>query len=142
MLPGKCHRIRIEFWRRLDWRLDQRGLARHGEQRRFRSSRQKAQVQRSWNQELAVSLFYVFTCPYADSSQRREGHAQSQTSRHERVETIDAGGASTSDEARGDPWHFARGDSLQEEGGVADFAEADRGAMGSKGRFLEYVWSI
>ena len=51
------HRIRIEFWRRLDRRLDQRGLARHREQRRFRSSRQKIQAQRIWNQELAVGLF-------------------------------------------------------------------------------------
>ena len=51
------HRIRDEFWRSLDRRHDHRGLARHREQRRVRSSRQEIQVQRSRNQEIARSTF-------------------------------------------------------------------------------------
>ena len=38
------HRVHAEFWRRLDQRLGHRGLARHREQRRVRSSRQEVQV--------------------------------------------------------------------------------------------------
>ena len=45
---------------------------------------------------------------------------------------------STSGEARGGPWHCARIDSLQEEGGVADFSEADRDAMEARKDF----WSL
>ena len=51
------HRIRAEFWRRLDWRRLHRGLARHWEQRRVQSSRQEIQVRRSWNQEQPGFIF-------------------------------------------------------------------------------------
>ena len=50
------HRIRAESWRRLDWSLDHRGLARHREQQRVQSSRQKIQIQRSWNSRNAGSM--------------------------------------------------------------------------------------
>ena len=38
---SNTHRIRFDLWRRVDQRLDHRGLARHREQRRVRSSREK-----------------------------------------------------------------------------------------------------
>ena len=50
------HRIRAEFWRWWDRRLDHRGLARHWAQRRVRSSRQKVLVQRSWNRDVAGNI--------------------------------------------------------------------------------------
>ena len=87
-------------------------------------------VQRSWNQEIEGGI-------------RIEVHAQRQTVRHQTVESLGALGVpSTSGEARSDPLQSARSDSLQEAGGVADSSEADRDAVGSKGRFLflEDVW--
>ena len=80
MLPGTFHRIRIEFWRRLDWRLDQTRIGNDMENNVASEVHvQKVHVQRSWNQELAVSLFLYLHVLTQDSSQRREGHAQSQT---------------------------------------------------------------
>ena len=73
----------------------------------------------------------------ADGSRRQEGHAQRQTLRHQRVESID-GVASTLGEARSDPLWCAGSGSLQEEGGVADTAEADRGAMKARAD----IWSM
>ena len=70
---------------------------------------------------------------------RQEGHEQRQTSRHPRVDTFDARRVpSTLGEARSDPLQCARGDSLQEEGGVTDFSEADRDAVEAR----EDFWSV
>ena len=72
---------------------------------------------------------FIFLC--ADGSLRQEGHLQRQTSRHQRVGSLNAGGVpSTLGEAGSD--------SLQREGGVADVFEADRD--GIEGRFLIYAW--
>ena len=81
---------------RLHQRLDHRGMARHRELPRVRVSRQKIQVQRCWNQK--------------KFSLRQVGHAQHQTSLHQRVEGFDAGGVlSVLGEARREPFKcFAR----------------------------------
>ena len=52
----KIQRIWSEFWRRLDQRLDHRGLAGHRELRRVRGSRQKILVQRSRSQDIVRSI--------------------------------------------------------------------------------------
>ena len=58
----------------------------------------------------------AFTFPCAEGSLRQEGHAQRQTFRHQRVESLDAGGVpSTLGEARSDPLQCVRDISLQEE---------------------------
>ena len=78
----------------------------------------------------------LFVVPCADGSLRQEGHAQHQTLRHQRVEGMDAGGVpSTLGEAMGDPVQSVKGDSLQEEGGVADFSGADRDAVEAREDF-------
>ena len=82
------HRIRSEFWRRLDRRHDHRGLARPLTKGRVRSSRQKIQVQRSWSQEFARSI----RLPFSRWFPRQEGHAQRQTFRRQRVQSFDAKG--------------------------------------------------
>ena len=121
MLPGIFIGLRSESWRKLDRRLDHRRLARHWEQRRVRSSRQKIQVQRKWHQCIAEA----FVFPGADGSLRQEGHAQRQTSGHQRAESFDAGVKervpSTLSEARRDPLQCAKDDSLQQEFAVAVF---------------------
>ena len=71
-------------------------------------------------------------------SLRSEGHAQRQTL-HKRVASSDAGGVpSALGEASDDPFQCAKSDSLQEEGGVADFSEADRDAKAARRDF----WSM
>ena len=83
---------------------------------------------------------FVFHC--ADGSSKQEGHAQRQTSRH-RVESVDVGGVpSTLGEARVNLLQCARGDSLQEEGVVADFSEGDRGAMEAREYFSSMCGGI
>ena len=63
----------------------------------------------------------------ADGSLRHEGPAQRRSLRQQRVENFDAVGVpSTLGEARCDPLQCARGDSLQEEVGVADVSEVRR----------------
>ena len=74
----------------------------------------KILVHRSWNQ-------FMFLC--GDGSLRQEGHAQRRESRDSTRE--------------GSTQLWARRGVTHEEGGVADFPEADRGDMAS----TEHVWS-
>ena len=99
-------RMRAEFWRRLDRRLDHCGLPalRTSSRQKFTSkdSSPKKLESRNWRKH---SYF-----PFADGFLMLEGHARRQTLRHQRVESFEEGGVpSTLGEAGGD--------SLQEEGG-------------------------
>ena len=69
---------------------------------------------------------------------RRSRKTSKPYAKKESIASTREGIPSTSGEARGGPWHCARIDSLQEEGGVADFSEADRDAMEARKDF----WSL
>ena len=94
-------------------------------------------VKRFKSKDLGIKILQeAFIFPCTDFSLRQEGHAQRQTSRHQRVESLDAGGVPSSvGEARGDPVRSARSVSLHEEGGVADFSEADRDPLSASEDF-------
>ena len=97
-------------------------------------------VKRSTSKEVGIKKLqdaFMFHC--ADGSSKQEGHAHRQTSRHHRVESVDVGGYPQLWARRGvTVLQCARGDSLQEEGVVADFSDGDRGAMEA----WEYFWCV
>ena len=81
----------------------------------------------------------VFTSPGADGSLRQEGHAQRRTACYQRAESFDAERVPTTlGEVKGDRLQSAGSDSWEEEGGVADFSEADRDALEAR----EAFWSM
>ena len=109
---ANIHRIRSEFWKRLDGRLGHRGLARRRELRLVRSSRQKNASPKKLDSR-NCRAFLVSLC--ADGSLRQEGHAQCQTSRHQRVDRTHRRGRSTlhfGSEAKRDPLQCTRRDSF------------------------------
>ena len=77
----------------------------------------KVHVNQFKSKEVGIKMLQeAFTFPCAEGSLRQEGHAQRQTFRHQRVESLDAGGVpSTLGEARSDPLQCVRDNSLQEE---------------------------
>ena len=83
----------------------------------------KVHVNQFKSKEVGIKkLQEAFTFPCAEGSLRQEGHAQRQTFRHQRVESLDAGGVpSTLGEARSDPFAVREGQ-LFAGRGVADFS--------------------
>ena len=118
-------RIRSEFWRRLDQRLDHRGMARHCEQRRVRGSRQKFQVQSSWNQEIAGNISFSLRRWFSRTRKSRttSNFAPPESREHRRGRTPLHFGR------RSGPLQSARSTTLHYEEGVADFSEAPRDAV-------------
>ena len=126
------HRIVSEFWRMLDRRLDHRGLARHGEQRRVQGPRQKIHVQRSWNQEIAGSIRISWRRWFLGTRRSRT------TSNPTPPGSREIGREESTLCGRGDPLQSARSDSLQ----VELFSGADRDAVEARedlsGQFVNH----
>ena len=112
--------MRAEFWRRLERRLDHRGLTRTTSRQKFTSKDsipKKLEPQNCWKHSFFVEQMA--------SQDKKVAHKAKPY-------------ATTFGERRSDPLQSARDNSSQEEGRVADFSEVVRDAMEARGDF----WSM